>query len=287
MFKLDADSSRFLRSYWPVVVFVAAWLIVLAFRDPVRVMWWELRLRSADTETKQSYYVNLLSSAGTLALPAARSLLEDEDAAIRSLGIAVLARIADERAGAFLRSVLADAVEQVRERAVVSLAMRRDPAILAELETMVGSRNQETALLAVYAYGEFDCAMAVGPLSRVARTHAVPLVRAQAAEELGASRCVEAVPALMDALGDNVQYEGSTRWDELDVQALGILRKERAPAVGEPLTFQKFRTVSDQAAFSLRLITGRSFGFRSTDEAERRLAAQLAWRDWWILQNRG
>jgi len=287
MFKLDADSSRFLRSYWPVVVFVAAWLIVVAFRDPVRVMWWELRLRSADTETKQSYYVNLLSSAGTLALPAARSLLEDEDAAIRSLGIAVLARIADERAGALLRSVLADSVEQVRERAVVSLAIRRDPALLAELETMVGSRNQETALVAVCAYGEFDCAIAVGPLSRVARTHAVPLVRAQAVEELGALRCVEAVPALMDALGDNVQYEGSTRSDELDVQVLGILRKERMPAVGEPLTFQKFRTVSDQAAFSLRLIAGRSFGFRSTDEAERRLAAQLAWRDWWILRNRG
>ena len=82
MSKLDADSSRFLRSYWPVAVFVAAWLAVVAFRDPVRVMWWELRLRGADTETKQSYYVNLLSSAGTLALPAARSLLEDEDAAL-------------------------------------------------------------------------------------------------------------------------------------------------------------------------------------------------------------
>jgi len=287
MSKRNANTSTFLRGYWPVAVFVVAWLAVVAFRDPVRVMWWELRLRSADTETKQSYYVNLLSSAGTSALPAARSLLEDEDAAMRSLGVAVLTRSADETAGALLRSALTDSVEQVREMAVVGLAIRRDPAILAELETMVGSQNQETALVAVHAYGEFDCAMTAAPLSRAARTHALPLVRAQAAEELGALRCAEAVSALIDVLGDNVPYEGSTRLDELDEQALGILLKERPPAVGDPLTLQKSRTVSDQAAFSLRLITGHSFGFRSTDDAERRLAAQLAWRDWWILRNRG
>jgi HEAT repeat protein len=284
---MDADNPRFLRSYWPVALFVAAWLAVVVFRDPVRVMWWELRLRSADTETQQSYYVNLLSSAGTMAVPAARSLLEDEDAAMRSLGVAVLAPMADETAAALLRSALADSVEQVREMAVIGLAIRRDPAILAELETMVGSQNQETALTAVHAYGEFDCACAVGPLTRAARTHAIGLIRAQAVEELGALRCGEAVPALIDALGDNVQYEGSTRFDELDEQALGIMRKDRAPAEGEPLTLQKFRTVSDQAAFSLRLITGESFGFRSTDDAERRLSAQLAWRNWWILRNRG
>ena len=287
MSKLDADSSRFLRSYWPVAVFVAAWLAVVAFRDPVRVMWWELRLRGADTETKQSYYVNLLSSAGTLAVPAARSLLEDEDAAVRSLGVAVLTRSADETAGALLRSALTDSVEQVREMAVVALAIRRDPAILAELEMMVRSRNQETALVAIHAYGEFDCDTAVRPLSRAARAHALPLVRAQAVEQLGALRCGEAVPALIDALGDNVQYEGLTRLDEIDEQALGILLEEDEPAVGEPLTLRKFRTVSDQAAFSLRLITGQSFGFRSTDDAERRLAAQLAWRNWWNLRNRG
>gem|GEM_PF-2614249 len=287
MSRLDADNPRFLRSYWPVALFVAAWLAVVAFRDPVRVMWWELRLRSADTETKQTYYVNLLSSAGTMGVPAARSLLDDEDAAMRSLGVAVLAPMAGETAGALLRSALADSVEQVREMAVMGLAIRRDPALLAELETMVGSRNQETALTAVRAYGEFDCGCAVGPLTRVVRTHANSLVRAQAVEELGALRCGEAVPALIDALGDNVQYEGSTRLAQLDEQALAILRKERGPAVSEPVTLQKFRTVSDQAAFSLRLITGESFGFRSTDDAERRLSAQLAWRNWWILRNRG
>ena len=110
MSKLNADSSRFLRRYWPVAVFVAAWLAIVAFRNPVRVMWWELRLRSADTETKQSYYVNLLSSAGALAV--AQSLLEDEDAAMRSLGVAVLTRSADETAGALLRSALTDSVER-------------------------------------------------------------------------------------------------------------------------------------------------------------------------------
>ena len=285
MSKLNADSSRFLRRYWPVAVFVAAWLAVVAFRNPVRVMWWELRLRSADTETKQSYYVNLLSSAGALAV--AQSLLEDEDAAMRSLGVAVLTRSADETAGALLRSALTDSVEQVREMAVVGLSIRRDTSILAELETMVRNQNQGTALVAVHAYGEFDCAAAFGPLSRAARTHALPLVRAQAVEELGALRCAEAVPALIDALEDNVQYEGSTRFDELDEQALGILLEERVSAAGDPLTLRKFRTVSDQAAFSLRLITGQSFGFRSTDDAGRRFAAQLAWRDWWILRNRG
>ncbi len=259
-----------------MAAFVVAWLAVVAFRDPVRVMWWELRLRSADTETKQSYYVNLLSSAGTLALPAARSLLEDEDAALRSLGVAVLTRIADEEADALLRSALPDSVERVR-----------DTSMLAELETMVRSQNKAMVLAAVRAYGEFDCATAVGPLSRAARTHALPLVRAQAVEELGALRCAEAVPALIDALGDNVQYEGSTRLDELDEQALGILLEEGEPAAGQPLTLRKCRTVSDQAAFSLRLITGQAFGFRSTDDAGRRHAAQLGWRNWWISRNRG
>ena len=287
MSRLDTDNSRFLRRYWPVAVFVAAWLAVVVFRDPVRVKWWELRLRSADTDTKRSYYVNLLSSAGTLALPAARSLIEDEDVAIRSLGVAVLTRIADETAGVLLRTALTDSVEQVRAMAVVGLAMRRDPAILAELETMVGSQNHETALVAVHAYGEFDCATAVGPLSRAARTHSLPLVRAQSVEELGALRCAGAVPALIDSLGDNVRYEGSTRLDELDEQALGLVLEERALAAGVPLTLRKSRMVSDQAAFSLRLITGQSFGFRSTDDAERRLAAQLAWRDWWNWRNRG
>ncbi len=287
MSKLDAESSGFPRSYWPVAVFVVAWLAVVAFRDPVRVMWWELRLRSADTETKQSYYVNLLSSAGTSAVPAARSLLEDEDAALRLLGVAVLTHIADETAGALLRSALTDSDEQVREMAVVGLAIRRDTSILAELDTMVRNRNQATALVAIHAYGEFECITTVGPLSRAARTHALALVRAQAVEELGALRCTEAVPALIDALGDNVQYEGSTRLDELDEQALGILLEEHVPAAGDPLTLRKFRTVSDQAAFSLRLITGQSFGFRSTDDAERRLAAQFAWRTWWNLRNRG
>ncbi len=283
----DNNSPRSaIHAYWPVAVLVVAWLAVMALRTPIRVKWWEMRLRGAVSDKQQLYYLNLLSSVGSSALPAARSLLGDSDPAIRSFGVGILTQIPDECTTTLLRSAIDDSENEVREMAIIGLAMRQDQIILTDLREMASSTNARQALAAVGAYASYDCEVASAPLCQIAREHPLVLLRVQAIEQLGYMRCTEAMPTLIDALADEEPYDGATLLEELDQRALDLLSQQRHED-DQPIRLRGFQAVSDQAAFSLRFITGQSFGFSSTDEPERRKAAQTAWRNWWFAQQRG
>lgn len=285
---VKADISRFVggRTYWPVALFLLGWLVLVGFRGNIQTQWWEMRLRRAPTAKQQEYYINLLSSAGSAALPVARSLLAEPDSVLRTRGIAILNGISGEPATSLLQSAIHDSEAEIRKAAVLGLAMRRDPRILPTIEKLVHASNQERALLGLEAYTSYGCEVASAPLCRMAREHDSALMRAHAIEQLGLMRCEEATPTLIEALTDDARYGSSTLLEEIDRQALNLLSEKRR-ADEAPIRLGNCRMVSEKAAFSLRLITRRSFEFHCGDRPEERQAAQTAWRNWWLGHREG
>lgn len=256
--------------------------VLLGFRQQIRSQYWETRLRLADSPGERSYYLTLLSSLGSSGISVARSLLEDSDAALRSIGVVLLTYIDDEEAVVLLRSYIGDRDEAVRQLAVVGLARGRDDAVISVLQKWASSMDEQQALLAVSELVPFGCAEASATLCSAARDHPSAQVRAQAVEHLGHMRCGEAVPTLIEVLGDDSSYDGPTILERIDSEAIKLLAQRRSPADGDALTVRHFETVSDQAAFSLHLITGQEFGFESTDLPDRRNSARDEWRAWWL-----
>lgn len=285
---VQPDNSRFEsgRAYWPVGLLLLGWLVLVGFRGKIQTQWWEMRLRRAPTANQQEFYVNLLSSAGSSALPAARSLLAESDSVLRSGGIAILNGISGERASSLLRSAIHDSEAEIRDAALLGLALRRDPQILPTLEKLIQGSSEERALLAVEAYTHYGCEVAGAPLCRVARAHDSAMMRAHAIEQLGLMRCEEAIPTLIEALTDDAWYGSSTLLEDLDLQALSLL-SEQGGAVELPFRLDNCRMVCGTAAFSLRLISRQSFEFHCGDRPEERLSAQTAWRNWWLGQRDG
>lgn len=257
-------------------------VVLLGFRQQIRAQYWETRLRLADSPGEQSYYLTLLSSSGSSAVSVARSLLEDSDAALRRVGAALLTYIDDDDAVVLLRSYIGDRDEAVRQLAVVGLARRRDDAVISVLQKWASSMDEQQALLAVSELVPFGCDVACATLCRTAREHLSAQVRAQAVEHLGRMRCGEAIPTLIEVLGDDSSYGGPTMLEQIDNEVLKLLAQQRSQTDAEALTVRHFETVSDQAALSLRLITGQAFGFESTDLPDRRNSARDAWRAWWL-----
>lgn len=279
----DHKRTRFrvLRAYWLVGVLVLGWLGIVWLRQPIRAMWWELRLRHANSVAEQLYYMSLLSSVGPTALAAARSLLADSDPAMRSLGVGILSRVSDESAPELLRGAVDDSAIEVSRMAAIELARRQDPSALAPLERLVACGSERDALQAVSAYASFECEVVAENLCSIARTHPAAAIRAQAIEQLGYKRCRQAVAVLIEALADGESYNASTVLDQMDQKALDLLAARQIERREATVWARDFAAVSDVAAFALRLLSGQSFGFQSADPPARRRAAQQAWRDWW------
>lgn len=286
MVQPETSSIESGRGYWPVGLFLLGWLVLVGFRGQVQTQWWEMRLRRAPTTKQQEYYINLLSSAGPSALPVARSLLAEPDSVLRAGGIAILKGISGERASSLLRSAIHDSEADIRDAALLGLALRRDPQILPTIEKLIQSSSQERALLAVETYTYYGCEVASPPLCRVAREDDSALMRAQAIEQLGLMRCEKAIPILIEALTDDARYGSSTLLEEIDLQALSLLSEEGG-AIESPFRLDHCRMVSGNAAFSLRLITRRSFEFHCGDRPEEHRSAQSAWRNWWLNHREG
>ncbi len=257
---------------------------VLGFRQQIRAQYWETRLRLADSPGEQTYYLTLLSSLGPSGISVARSLLEDSDPVLRSVGVVLLIYIDDEDAAVVLRSYIEDRDEAVRQLVVVGLARRGDEAVIAVLQKWASGTDEQHALLAVSELVPCGCDLACATLCRTSRDHLSAQVRAQAVEHLGQMRCGEAIATLIEVLGDDSSYSVPTTLEQIDSEALKLLAQQRSPTDGEALTVRHFETVSDQAAFSLRLITGQAFGFGSTDLPDRRNSARDEWRAWWLAE---
>ena len=257
-------------------------VVLLGFRQQIRAQYWETRLRLADSPGEQSYYLTLLSSLGPSAISVARSLLEDSDAALRSVGVVLLTYIEGEDAVVLLRSYIGDRDEAVRQLAVVGLARRGDDAVIAVLQKWTSGMDEQHALLAVSELVPFGCDVACATLCRAARDHLSAQVRVQAIEHLGHMRCGQAIPTLIEVLADDSPYDKPTILEQIDREAIKLLAQQRSPTDAEDLTVRHCVTVSDQAAFSLRLITGQTFGFESTHLPDRRNSARDEWRAWWL-----
>lgn len=257
---------------------------LLAFRQQIRAQYWETRLRLADSPGEQSFYMTLLSSLGSPGISAARSLLEDSDAALRGVGVLLLTRMDGEAAAVVLRSHIADRDDAVRQSVVVALARRRDAAVISVLQTWASSPDERRALLAVSELVPFGCEVACAPLCRAARDHPSAQVRAQAVEHLGHMRCEDAIATLIEVLDDDASYHRPTVLEQLDAEALKLLAQQKSSTGAEALTVLHCETVSDQAAFSLHLITGQAFDLESAGPREHRDVLRDKWRAWWLAR---
>ena len=106
MFDRMRTRFRMLSVYLLVGLLLLGGLGLVWLREPIRVKWWEGRLRRASSPAEQQYYLHLLSTGGRPALAAARSLLEDSNPAMRLLGVEVLTGMSGESASKLLRSVV-------------------------------------------------------------------------------------------------------------------------------------------------------------------------------------
>ena len=281
MFDRMRTQFRMLSAYLLVGLVLLGGLGLVWLREPIRVRWWEGRLRHANSAAERQYYVHLLSAGGRQALAAAHSLLEDSNPAMRLLGVEILTRISGESARELLRSVVRESGSDASRAAAVGLAMRRDPTALPHLERIVAKASEHDALAAVSAYAYFECQIVAEELCTIARTHDSAAVRAQAIEQLGYKRCHTAIPVLIEALVDDESYHGSTMLDDMDEVAAALLSARQNRRSESTIETRRFATVSDVAAFALRLLSGRAFGFDSADAPAHRRAAQKAWEDWW------
>lgn len=280
----DNQGNTTLVKYWPVLLFVVVWLGVVLMREPIRVRWWGHRLRSAETERQRLYYFELLCTAGPATLHVAQSLMNEENPAWRGFGVGILHHIEGPQAGELLTVACGDADSAVRNLAAVGLAIRKDRSVLPVLRKMALSAADQEALSATIALAEFDCQAVREILCEIAGRHQTPIVRAQAFQQLGYLRCREAIPELIAGLGDMATYEGSTVLDRFDEEVIKLLNARSPESSSSPYSSARSRIVADQAAVSLRMITGESFGFLSSDGSQRRRAAQTAWRQWWAKQ---
>jgi len=277
----QAAGSSLIRAYWPVVLMLLIFLIMLGFQGPIRARWWEYRLRESSTDVQRLHYFNLLVSAGDTSLPAARSLLSSSEPSLRIFGVSILHVMEGEGTSDLLASATEDSDAGVREMALIGLAMRRDTNILEELQKMTAGDNPAAALTAIAAYGFYECSESGKALVKMMRTHPNPLVRAQAVEQIGASGCKDAIPFLIEALDDLAGYEGMTNLQQMDQVAAGMLGSKLFLPQEQFYQVTGGSTVADQAALVLRMMTGQSFGFVSSNDSTLRDAAQMAWQNWW------
>ncbi len=272
--------SRLVR-HWPICLMLIIGLGLVVSRAPIRIQWWEWRLRHAQTDAQRLHYFHLLGSMGPSAIGAAKSLLVDQDPSLRGMGVGILQQIDSPQTTELLRKASKDPDPQVRELAIFGLAMHRNPDVVPMLRERVWSDDVTSCRAAVAALGSYGCETSSSTLERIVREHSSALVRAEAIEQLAAMRCSDSIPILIEALDDLEPYDGSTTYEELDRVVEQWYQRQHSETAEKPIEVVKGRTVADRAGMALRQITGQTIEFDSTWDETRRNESREQWWAWW------
>ncbi|MFQ6048331.1 MAG: HEAT repeat domain-containing protein, partial [Phycisphaerae bacterium] len=244
-----------------IALLVAAWVVLMVFRTPIRIHWWAWRLAHVAEPSKRLYYTARLAAHAARSVGPVAALLQHPDASVRLAAVAILNQARDRRAEPYLLAAIRDRDADVREMAALGLArFKRDEAV-AVLEPLLDDADELTACAAIVGLQRVGSPRACKAVARkLAQTSSLPL-RVQAIESAGLMRAVQAVPALIDLLADETPVadppageRAVRRFLARQTRKLGSLPLPghvAGPAY-EP------QTVADYAARALRAITGQS-----------------------------
>jgi HEAT repeat protein len=273
------------------MVMVVVFVLVVMFRNDIRVRWWGYRLaQSADVQDRMQY-LSLLSSMDVKSLPVARSLIKDSDAANRSFGVALLSTINGDEADRLLETACLDDDKTIRKSALLGLSMRATANTVHRLAGLIKQLDAESAMFAVSRLAGINLPDSLEVIVRTARSHPDIGVRAQAIESLGQWGGDDVVGALIDCLSDEAVYSGLTATEAQARDALASMAPQFAvpkeSVTGEPVTesaeadLHKMSgdTNGMRAARKLRDITGQSFGYLEATGLKR-VPAIARWRSW-------
>jgi HEAT repeat protein len=150
-----------------------------------------------------------------------QSLLSDQPG-LRVAAAGALSHFHEPRVVAALAHSLTDESDNVRSKAAESLGNLRDPAAIEPL-AQVSKTNPQ----AVRALGQLNVAASVPPLVAVLQDKRVPF-RAQAVESLAHVNDPRVVPALIQAMEQDLATDPSSGFAVQCIQALGRLKDPRA-----------------------------------------------------------
>lgn len=262
---------------------VVLWLVAMFFRWEIRARWWAYRLAAAPASPEAAYYEGCLASVGDRSLGALRGLLRHPSADVRRRAAAILHWCRTEGSRTVLLEAMRDPDGEVRETAALGLAFHHDAAALPELLRMVRSGEGDVALAAAVALERIGGPAATEALLEVLRGDAPPLLRAQAIDSLGLLGAKQAVPLLIDCLRDERTPATRPAADRRALQAIRAAGLDFSRLGIDPSKIDTGRpeTIAELAARALHRITGESFGFTTTQPADRKEAIIRLYRQWW------
>ena len=96
------------RMFVLIAAMVVVWALILVCRNPIRAHWWTHRLAAADDPDQRLLYLQRLVALGPGGATAVEALLNDPDAAIRGLGVALVNHTRPRRARRLLVEMMTD-----------------------------------------------------------------------------------------------------------------------------------------------------------------------------------
>jgi HEAT repeat protein len=273
------------RAILAVAIMVFLWLLVVIYRQEIRVRWWGYRLRNTADLNQRMYYTGLLAGAGELALREAERLLGDDDAAVRSYAIVLANFIAGDEAFQLLERASRDADASVRQSAIVGLAMRPSADAVRLLRALADHPDIETAMLATSQLATSSDPGAAEALCGLAVDDRRVGVRAQAIEALGRlAYSNEVADALIACLADTAVFDGLTMTQRDALESLAraaphLIGEQAGEVVGAGESNRR------RAAHALRSLTGEEFGCLETPGDDWSACVE-AWQEWRGLRPR-
>lgn len=182
------------------------------------------RLADADAETRRYGAVGLRLSPDPGGLPGLVDASGDPDPRVRQAAVKALRYYPDRAARTAVVAAVGDPAAEVKHIAVSTLVEigQVDGAVQA-LADILPSEPEAEKLRILELLGTFGDPAAVAAVVRELKTGTTP-VRRRAAIELASLRSVDAVPALIDALGDEDRGVRQFSW-----RALRVITGERHP----------------------------------------------------------
>jgi HEAT repeat protein len=265
-----------------IVALVVAWGALMVFRTPIRVHWWARQLARTSDPAVRLGCANMLAAHADLAVGPAGKLLDHADPDVRLLVVGILNRAKTRRAEPYLLTAMGDRDRDVRQSAALGLARWRGNEALPALELMLEDGDHQvvcTAIVALQRVGSPRARQLVA--DKLASGEPLPVL-VQAVESVSLMRATQAIPALIDLLGDERAVTTAPAGRRA---VLKFLRRnpQKLAHLNLPTTtmsVQEYLTVADEAARALRAITDQSFGFSSKSPPAHRRAAIRAWRQW-------
>jgi hypothetical protein len=189
-----------------LVILVALWAVAMVFRWELRAQWWAYQLSRSATVAEHDFYVIRLASIRDKSQHAVGRLMKDQRPEVREAAVTILRFCEQPRATDRLFALLADDTAEVAAMAAMALAWQPDA-------NRHVPRLRETLSAAMYDDGRrWGHAVALGriggPDAEAALCDALagscaPDVKAQLIDSLGLLGCRQAVPLMIDALGDH------------------------------------------------------------------------------------